>query len=104
MKKFIWRFIVVILIGVLFLVFKSKRDREAGYCFNKGVKMDYTEAAKWYRKAAEQGDADAQNNLGLCYERGQGVPEDYEEAVKWYRKAAAQGHAGAKKVLKELNE
>lgn len=47
------------------------------------------------RKAAEQGDATAQFNLGYCYCKGQGVPQDYAEAVKWYRKAAEQGEAGA---------
>ena len=32
----------------------------------------YVEAVKWYRKAAEQNYAEAQFNLGLCYENGQG--------------------------------
>ena len=50
---------------------------------------------KWYRKAADQGDASAQSYLGLMYELGKGVPQDYAEAVKWYRKAADQGNAGA---------
>ena len=53
------------------------------------------EAVKWYRKAAEQGDANAQNSLGVMYYKGEGVPRDHQEAVKWYRKAAEQGHAGA---------
>ena len=53
------------------------------------------EAVKCYRKAAEQGKASAQNNLGLCYYKGQGVAQDYEEAVKWYCKAAEQGDAAA---------
>ncbi len=52
------------------------------------------EAAR-YRLEAEQGDADAQYNLGVCYDNGQGVDEDDAEAVKWYRKSAEQGHAGA---------
>ena len=47
---------------------------------------------KWYRRAAEQGDAAAQNNLAICYENGQGVEQDNEEAVKWYRKAAEQDY------------
>ena len=58
-------------------------------------KKNYTEAVKWYRKAAEQGHAGAQNNLGVCYENGYGVTKDYAEAVKWYRKAAEQGFARA---------
>ncbi|MDA9976306.1 sel1 repeat family protein [Alphaproteobacteria bacterium] len=55
---------------------------------------DFTEAAKWYRKAAEQGVAQAQNRLGVMYARGQGVTQDIDEALKWYRKAAEQGYAG----------
>ena len=43
----------------------------------QGVPQDYAEAVTWYRKAAEQGDADAQYNLGVMYAKGQGVPQDY---------------------------
>lgn len=55
-------------------------------------------------KAAEQGDADAQNNLGHCYQYGNGVEEDKEEAVRWYKKAAEQGDADAQNNLIELND
>ena len=65
------------------------------YYYGRGVTQDYYEAVKWYRKAAEQGDAYAQRNLGGCYYDGQGVTQDYYEAVKWYRKAAEQGNANA---------
>jgi len=44
-------------------------------------------------KAAEQGDADAQVNLGVCYCNGDGVQQDYTVAAKWFRKAAEQGNA-----------
>ena len=47
------------------------------------------------RQAAEQGDVEAQFQLGGMYSRGEGVPEDDREAVKWYRKAAEQEHASA---------
>ena len=50
---------------------------------------------KWYRKGAEQGDAQAQFNLGFCYTYGEGVAKDHVEAAKWYRKAAEQGKASA---------
>ncbi len=53
----------------------------------------------WYRKAAEQGDAEAQYNLGFMYGYGKGVSQDYAEAVKWYRKAAEQGYAKAQLSL-----
>jgi TPR repeat protein len=61
------------------------------YYQGAGVPQDYVEAAKWYQKAADHGDSDAQTKLGNMYENGQGVPQDYAEAVKWYRKAADQG-------------
>ena len=60
---------------------------------------DYAEALKWYRKAAEQGDASAQYNLGNGYRRGKGVTQDYAEAANWYRKAAEQGNAWAQSNL-----
>ena len=41
--------------------------------------------------AAEQGNAEAQVNLGVMCHTGQGVPQDYAEAVKWWRLAAEQG-------------
>ena len=74
------------------------------YYWGNGVSQDYSEAVKWYRKAAEQGDAEAQNNLGQMYRNGYGVSKDYSEAIKWYRKAARQGNETAKKNLRILNE
>ena len=44
---------------------------------------------------AEQNDASAQNNLGICLENGPGVAKDPVEAVNWYRKAAEQKDAQA---------
>jgi TPR repeat protein len=63
---------------------------------------DPAESAKWYRKAAEQGDVFAQKSLGYLYSNGKGVTQDYEEAAKWYRKAAAQGSDDAKEELNKL--
>ena len=48
-----------------------------------------------YRKAANQGDAEAQFNLGLTYKEGQEVQQDNKMAAKWYQKAAEQGHITA---------
>ena len=47
--------------------------------------------AKDYRAAAERGDAEAQYNLGLRYEKGEGVEMNQMQAVYWYKKAAEQG-------------
>jgi TPR repeat protein len=70
---------------------------ELGLRYDKGASVvrDQAEAAKWYRKAAEQNLAVAQNSLGFCYDKGEGVAEDRVEAVKWYRKAAEQNDAAA---------
>ena len=56
-----------------------------------GFPQDYTKAAKHFHKAAEQGNANAQCNLGYSYHKGLGVTQNYTEAVKWYQKAAEQG-------------
>ncbi len=58
-----------------------------------------TEAARWYRLAAEQGHASAQSRLGDFYQFGFGVPRDHAEAVRWYRLAAEQGGAVAQFTL-----
>ena len=69
------------------------------YYYGKGVYRSYEEAVKWYRKAADRGDARAQFMLGYCYDKGNGVPQSNEEAVKWYRKSADQGNAMAQNNL-----
>jgi TPR repeat protein len=68
------------------------------YLKGEGVPQDFAEAVAWYRKAADQGHAEAQISLWRCYQHGYGVPKDYAEAVKWgrkgqesYRKVAEQG-------------
>lgn len=48
-----------------------------------------------YKEMAEQGDVEAQFNLGMMCETGWSVPVDYKKAVRWYREAANQGHANA---------
>jgi predicted aspartyl protease len=58
-----------------------------------GAPQNHDEALKWYRKAADQGNKYAQDELGLMY--AQGVPRDYAEAARWWRKAAEQGNADA---------
>ena len=74
--------------------------------FQKGL-ADYRTghhsiAADSFRKAAEQGHAEAQHKLGDCCSYGLGVGKDIGEAVKWYTKAAEQGLVEAKNKLDEL--
>jgi len=63
------------------------------------VRGDYKTAYKLWLPLAEQGDAEAQYNLGVMYEHSLGVPQDYKEAFKWYRLAAEQGDADAQNNL-----
>jgi TPR repeat protein len=56
---------------------------------------DYATALKHWQPLADQGNAAAQNNLGVMYDLGRGVPQDYAEAMRWYKLAAAQGDAKA---------
>ena len=61
-----------------------------------GVPQDHAEAAKWFRFAADQGYAKAQNKLAVIYYKGRGVEPDGAEALKWAILAARQGHREAK--------
>jgi TPR repeat protein len=53
----------------------------------------------WYQKAADQGYAGAQYDLGFMYVNGKGVLKDDKQAVYWYQKAADQGYAEAQSIL-----
>jgi len=59
------------------------------------VEQSNEETARWYRQAANQGDADVQLKTGVFYEKGRGLEQSDEGAVRWYRLAAEQGHEKA---------
>ena len=69
--------------------YRHGADYEKGLAAAKSG--DFATALREFRPLAEQGDADAQFNLGLMYYNGLGVPQDYKTAVKWYTLAAEQG-------------
>ena len=72
-------------------------DSEKGLtAYNQG---DYATAVKEWTPDAEQGNAAAQYNLGLMYDKGLGVVQNYKTAVKWYTLAVEQGHASAQNNL-----
>lgn len=52
---------------------------------------------KWYTKAAEQGDADAQFNLAVMYDNGLGVLQDNVYAHVWLNIASSNGSETAGK-------
>ena len=55
------------------------------------VPRDLVEAVRWFRKASEYGNPQAQNNLAFCYANGIGVAQDSVQAATWARKSAEQG-------------
>ena len=83
---------MLLALGVVLVAAPAWADFEAGVEAHE--RGDYATALKEFRALAEQGGAEAQNNLGWMYERGQGVLQDYAEAIRWYRMAAEQGNAG----------
>lgn len=66
------------------------------------IGKDDEQAVNSLLKAAEQGDAVAQNNLGFDYDNGYGVKKNYIEAFKWYSIAAEQGNADAQRHLGDV--
>lgn len=52
------------------------------------MEQNYDKEFYWLQKAATQGHASAQNNLGVCYSLGRGTPIDHDKAVVLYKRAA----------------
>jgi TPR repeat protein len=65
-----------------------------GWCWRagKGVPIDFTVAAEFFKKGADANNGDGENTFGCSLERGEGVDEDIEQAVQYYRKAATRSH------------
>jgi len=70
----------------------------------QGVEQDFKEAVKWYQKAADQGFANGQHNLGVMYGMGKGVEQNYVTAYAWASTAAAYGHNVAPRFKSEFLE
>ena len=85
-----------------------KRAADAGYAPAQSLyayildKAEYNEeAAQYFRRAAEQGDADGQYGLGILYASGQGVARDPATAREWLERAGNQNHALAVDALSQ---
>ena len=70
----------------------AQRSVGTMYCYGINTPVNYLEAFKWYKKAAEQGSDYAQSGLGLMYIKGQGVLTDYIQAYVWLNCAKALGN------------
>lgn len=65
------------------------------YNFGYGTDQDYSEAFKWFEKAALSGNGYAQYSLGSLYYYGNGVAQNYEKAFEYYKLSADQDNAYA---------
>lgn len=68
-----------------------------GYILDKAE--DNEAAARYYRMAADQGDAKGAYWLAALYANGEGVPKDYSEAFRWFLVAAEAGYGPAIEVV-----
>ena len=87
----------------------TQRDIADAYEHGKGVEIDTTQANYWWKEyaktiqaEAENGDCNAQLNLGLLYEKGEILQQSFEKAAYWYRKSMEQGDEYATCQLAEL--
>lgn len=99
MMKHLVRFFLLVFGGALVLGCASTN-------YQKGIKNykpnDAVAAVRDLKPLAEQGNAEAQFNLGSLYYQGLGVAQNYKEAVQWIYKAAEQGHVSAQTTLGSL--
>lgn len=65
----------------------------------QGVSRDFRRAARWFRRAAEQGHTGAQYNMGVLHLHGHGVAQDPVMAYAWLRQAERQGHANSAQLV-----
>jgi hypothetical protein len=68
--------------------------------YNRG---DYVPAIRMFRTLAEQGNAKAQNVLGVMFRKGEGVPKNPVRAHMWFSFAAKRGDADARAGLREVS-
>ena len=97
--KYLARFILLVFMAAIFWNITGCAPTN----YQKGIKQyqpdDVAAAVRELKPLAEQGNAEAQFNLGSLYYQGWGVPQDYREAAKWLRKAAEQSHGFAQATL-----
>ena len=74
------------------------------YMDGTGTDVDFVEALKWTKMAADEDQPIGLNNMGHIYENGLGVDVDLALAKTYYEQSAAQGYQLAIDNLARLNE
>jgi uncharacterized protein len=86
----------------LFVLLCARALADSAACTRAMTNEAYAAAFKECLPPAKEGDASAQDDLGVLYSEGQGVPQDYQEAARWFRLAADQGNTLAQASLGAL--
>lgn len=78
----------------------GNRDAQCalGYWYlngEEGYPKDIIEADRWFRRAAEHGEHEAQFQMGVSYDIGRSVKKSKKEAAKWYMRAASKNNVRA---------
>lgn len=95
-----FRLTMTLVLSVFCLAAPAWADFQAGV--DAHDREDYATALQEWQPLADQGDAQAQYQVGMLYHKGRGVPQDDVQARKWYGKAAAQGQTKAQFSLGTL--
>ena len=74
------------------------------YVNGEGIQQDYDKAFDWYTKAAKQGNADAQFNLGVMYLNGEGLIQNHKKAYMWFNLAIHNGHSDEQKAKDKVTK
>ncbi len=88
-----WRFPITIVAILLTANLAFAGDYEDGIKAYDGA--DYSTAFQHLKRAADEGNPDAQALVGFMFANGQGVPINYVSAYQWYELSAAQGSRNA---------
>ena len=96
------RFNMALVLSILCLTSSACADITPAVDTSRNNRAEDEATAEALRKSAEEGDASAQNRLGLLYDEGKGVPQDSRQAKEWFEMAAKQEHAGAQVNLGTL--
>ena len=97
-------FLSVAIIGSSLLTLGCSKDLELEQCKVNYSKYNYSEAFKFCSVAAEQGDAEAQFNLGVMYDNGQGVRQNYTKAKEYFGLACDNKYQTGCDMYRKLNQ
>jgi TPR repeat protein len=79
-----------------------EHDVGAAYATGTDVRQDFGHAARWYRRAAQRGDAESQYEIGFMYLLGEGVKHDPAEGIRWLELAAQHDYERALLLLADI--